>query len=166
MNTTRNKGFTLLEMIVYMSLFSLICVGSIYISIYVQKVYEKNTIYQTHKIATYTYLNLIQRYALKDVVIQDVDKAIEFVFDDIYISKLKLYIHPDSKELCLSSLYRDRENFKEVCIYPQTRFTKLDIVPVLKRSETVSARSLYKVYIEWEGGNVEEYMYVPKSMVL
>ncbi len=166
MSILKNKGFTLLEMIVYMSIFSMICLGSIYISMYVQKIYQKTIKHYSHQTAVYTYLNLIQKYATKDINIHKDGGIIEFVFNNEHISKLKLYIHPDSKELCLGSLYIGKTQFKETCIYPETKFASIDIVPGITGPETLSAHSLYIVHIDWDGGFVEEYIYVPKNTVL
>ncbi len=146
-NKKYKRGITVLEMVLYMAIFSVFITGSFYISFYIQKVYEKNVSLYIHKSAVYFFLHLVQQHAL-------------------HADSVDVHTDPVTKQLCLGYVYKNNIR-KTSCIYPETRFRDVYIKRVTDNNKTLSSSSIYYIYIEWgEGQFVKEYLYIPKSLSL
>ncbi len=160
-NINFKKGFTLIELVLYMGIFALLVSGVLYSSFYLQNIMHFNSIEYKANEEMYRHLALLQQYVKNAVKIE--------------ISTTTIHMHTDNglitQELSNGSI-RMKYQFhsKPVIdfeIYPYTQFTKFSFIKD-EYNDSVQEKNRLKIEIErvnsrGEIRRLKEYIYLSKS---
>ncbi|MES2622859.1 MAG: prepilin-type N-terminal cleavage/methylation domain-containing protein [Patescibacteria group bacterium] len=156
-----SKGITLIELVLYMGLFTILISGVLYSALYLEEIIEYNSFEYKARENIYRQLELLQHYT---IIAQHIE---------IGSSSIRMQIEKGSiiQELREGKLYMKYEYIdmpmKEFLVYPYARFIDFSFTKSTS-SETLSAKTELKVHIDRQDTKgrhkfIDEYILAPSS---
>lgn len=168
----RNKGITLIELLVYMSLFAILIIILFSTVFYIQQIFSNKKVESVMRIQVYEHLHLLQQYTEKAEKVHLATSSVTLYMyvstDPVALQSISQYIEEGS--LVLEYIYNESSLSKKIYPYELTRFEEFTFQKINTANEllTVSRQGLIEARAIWKNPkqkliSLHEVIYIPNN---
>lgn len=165
----RNKGITLIELLLYMSLFTVLILIVFSTVFYVQRIFADKKGEYIIRTQVHDHMRLLQQHLMNtEYIALDDDELTLYMYTDPNPQALTaIHQYIEEERLILEYFYNNPALYKKIVVFEFSRFERFGFVwlGVLQDSNTVSRQSLLNVSIVWKN-NAQKIIYMYEDIYI